>query len=359
MKAEHPRMIYLARARLHRNRANLLQTLQMLQAFKKLGLAATLYLPPWRRSLNVAERLAEFGVDEDLDVRSSLLMHSRWKNWPFVWFYQRMLRRADIVYARSVPLSLLLCAREIPHYLEIHDTEASRPEDISAIARFQRQGLIRWLLPISAAAKAAMLAAGAEERRLLTAPSGVNLDAFAPIAPYQPPQGRLPRIVYPGSLSRDRGLGIFEALARQGVADIVLLGEQQDTPLASPHLTVKSFAPHREIPNWYAQADMVLLPYQRHLGHAASISPIKLFEAMAAGRPIIASDLPALREIITPGRNGLLVDPEDVQAWAGATRRLLADPQLACRMALAAREDAQAYGWDRRAQSIAQACGWL
>jgi glycosyltransferase involved in cell wall biosynthesis len=353
------RLIYLARARLHRNRANLLQTLHMLQAFGQLGLAATLYLPPWRRSLNLAGRLREFGIDAPLDVRGSLLLHSRWQCRPFVWFHQGMLRRADAVYVRSVPLSLLLCAREIPHYLEIHDTDASSAEDLAAIAAFQRQGLIRWLLPISEAAKAVLAEAGAAPERMLTVPSGVDLDAFARIAPYEPPLDRLPRIVYPGSLSRDRGLGIFEALAEKGVADITLLGERQDAPKLLPRLAVQGFAPHREIPSWYERADFVLLPYQKHLGHAASISPIKLFEAMAAGRPVIASDLPAIREIVEHETTGLLVPPDDIQAWEDALERLRKEPALARRMALAAREKAQGYGWDSRARRIARVCGWV
>lgn len=353
------RLIYLARARLHRNRANLLQTLHMLEAFGRLGLAARLYLPPWRKTLDLAERLGEFGIETPLDVRASLLLHSRWKCRPFVWIYGRMLRRADAVYVRSVPLSLLLCAGEIPHCLEIHDTDASPPEDIAKIAALHRQGTIRWLLPISEAAKTVLAEAGAAPDRMLTVPSGVNLAAFAGIAPYVPPEGRLPRIVYPGSLSRDRGLEIFETLAARNLADVVLLGERQDAPQNLARLEVKGFVPHREIPGWYAKADIVLLPYQKHLGHAASISPIKLFEAMAAGRPIVASDLPAIREIVEHEKTGLLVPPDDIQAWIDALERLLHTPELARRMALAAREKAQRYGWDERARRIAQACGWI
>jgi glycosyltransferase involved in cell wall biosynthesis len=82
------------------------------------------------------------------------------------------------------------------------------------------------------------------------------------------------------------------------------------------------------------------------------MSPVKLFEAMAAGRPVIASDLPVLREIITDGENGLLVQPEDPQAWIQAIRRLQKSPQLAAEIAGNARKTAQSYSWDRRAAGI-------
>lgn len=353
------RLVYIGRSRLQRNRANLLQTLHMVNAFTVLGLDTTLYLPPWPRSLNVQQRLHDFGIDSPLDIRASQWLHSRWKNTPFVWFNRRLLRQADAVYVRSPAVSLALCARNLPHCLEIHDTDALAADQLATLTAKHRQGVIRWLIPISAAASRVLGEAGAEANRILVAPSGVDLQAFASIAPCEAGSARVPRIVYPGSLSHDRGLGIFENLAERAVADITLLGEQHDHPKALPLLKVMPFVPHREVVAWYGKADMVLLPYQRDLQHAGSISPIKLFEAMAAGRPIVASDLPAIREILRHEQNALLVDPADTEAWIAAIRRLQDEPALANRLALAAREKARDYGWEQRAERIARACGWL
>ena len=73
------------------------------------------------------------------------------------------------------------------------------------------------------------------------------------------------------------------------------------------------------------------------------MSPLKLFEYMAAGKPILASDIPALREILADGGTALLLPPGDVAAWAAAARALLADPARAA--ALGARARA---AWGRR-----------
>ena len=55
-------------------------------------------------------------------------------------------------------------------------------------------------------------------------------------------------------------------------------------------------------------------------------SPLKLFDYMAAGVPIVASDLPALREVLRHEENALLARPGDPEAFALAVRRVLADP---------------------------------
>jgi glycosyltransferase involved in cell wall biosynthesis len=88
------------------------------------------------------------------------------------------------------------------------------------------------------------------------------------------------------------------------------------------------------------------------------MSPVKLFEAMASGRPVVASDLPPIREVIVDGENGLLVDPDDVEGWIAAVRRLQGDPNLPIRLAQQARIMAKDFSWTRRAQRIAAACGW-
>src|SRR5262249_13241169 len=71
-------------------------------------------------------------------------------------------------------------------------------------------------------------------------------------------------------------------------------------------------------PRWLAAAAVLVLPNSRAEPISARYtSPLKLFEYMAAGRPIVASDLPSLREVLTGGRNAVLVPPDDPGALAG------------------------------------------
>jgi glycosyltransferase involved in cell wall biosynthesis len=73
---------------------------------------------------------------------------------------------------------------------------------------------------------------------------------------------------------------------------------------------------------------------------------------MAAGRPLVASDLPSSREVMRDGETALLVPPGDPAALAAALRRLLEDRALAGRLAEAAWREAAAYSWDARAARL-------
>ena len=134
-----------------------------------------------------------------------------------------------------------------------------------------------------------------------------------------------------------------------------LVGDADGAIPRLPGLKRSPFVDPAAVPGLYARCDLVLLPYRPDLAHAGSISPIKLFEAMAAGRPVIASDLPTIAEVVRDGETGLLVPPADADAWAAAVRRLVEDPALARRLAEAGRALAPAYDWLTRAQTIARA----
>jgi glycosyltransferase involved in cell wall biosynthesis len=100
------------------------------------------------------------------------------------------------------------------------------------------------------------------------------------------------------------------------------------------------------------QADVLVLPNTPGRVSAAYTSPLKLFEYMASGRPIVASDLPALREILRPDENAVLVEAGHAGALAAGIARVLGDGTLASRLAAQAREDVREWTWDKRAERI-------
>jgi glycosyltransferase involved in cell wall biosynthesis len=101
-----------------------------------------------------------------------------------------------------------------------------------------------------------------------------------------------------------------------------------------------------------ARASVVCVPFLKSAMTERHTSPIKLFEALAAGRPIIATDLPSSREILREGETARLVAPGEPAALAAAIQALLQDRDLAERLARTAWGEAPRYSWDARAKAI-------
>lgn len=100
--------------------------------------------------------------------------------------------------------------------------------------------------------------------------------------------------------------------------------------------------PNEQLPAYYAAADLFVLPSIS----GPENSPVVVFEAMATGKPVVASSLPGVREIVRDGDTGLLVPPRDVAALAGALSRLAADPSLRARLGRQGRALTEHQTWD-------------
>ena len=101
-----------------------------------------------------------------------------------------------------------------------------------------------------------------------------------------------------------------------------------------------------------SRATILALPNPASAISTHFTSPLKLFEYMAAGRAIVASDLPAIREVLTHDENAWLVEPGSAAALAVGLQRLADDRPLAERLARAAFEGAGAYTWAKRAERL-------
>jgi glycosyltransferase involved in cell wall biosynthesis len=187
-----------------------------------------------------------------------------------------------------------------------------------------------------------------------------------PVASRRPrPVDRPARLIYVGQLYPWKGVDLLlRALADVPGAELTVVGGLPNDPertrlerIAAVHgvadrCNFTGPQPYRCIPRLLASAEIALLPLAEGLVARCFTSPLKLFDYLAAGLPIVAVDFPTIREVLRDGENGLLVAPNDPAAMAGAIKRLLADPDLAGRLAAQARMDAAEYTWNRRAERI-------
>jgi len=118
-------------------------------------------------------------------------------------------------------------------------------------------------------------------------------------------------IVGQGTGILKRGINVRNAIDQAGLADrIIMAGYRWDTP------------------NVYAACDMIVIASLR-----TEASPIVLREAFASGRPVIATKVGDIPEILRDRENGLLIEPGDTQALANAIMDFITDPNLAARCA--------------------------
>lgn len=190
--------------------------------------------------------------------------------------------------------------------------------------------------------------------RVLYLTNGVCFDDLPPEA-HSPSDGAF-RVVYIGSVAPIRAISLLLEAARRLLergldCEWWVIGpdhEWFEARVRSIGLTacVKVIGPltHRETLKRVAQADVGLC-LLRPIGDYPYTYPIKLFEYLALGKPVVATDLPGTREIIRDNENGLLIPAENAAALAEALRRLAQDQALRQRLSAQAREDAKQYDW--------------
>lgn len=199
-------------------------------------------------------------------------------------------------------------------------------------------------------------------------PLGADTRTFAPdVASSLPPTDRL-RVAYLGAIEHYRGLdAVVEGLAtldddrRERVRfDVFGAGDEafvadlrQTAEAAGVRLVYHGHLDHDEVPAALAGCDLAVSPLPPLDSYLVSC-PAKVFEYLAAGLPILATDIPPHERHLTDGEDALLFDPGDADSLAAAVSRLLDDPDERSRMAANARQTALANDWTDRFRRISE-----
>ena len=199
--------------------------------------------------------------------------------------------------------------------------------------------------------------------RIEVVPNGVRLAAGRR---FDPPERRpTPVLVYAGHLYPWKGVDLLVSAVAHlpDVRAVIVGGHPAEADLdrlrrlterlgVQDRVDFTGLVACADVPALLAHASVLVLPTTATPSASRYTSPLKLFEYLATGRPIVASDLPAIREILTDGANAVLVPPSDERGLADGIRRVLDDRDLAVRIAEAAFDQAAAYAWGRRAERI-------
>ena len=208
---------------------------------------------------------------------------------------------------------------------------------------------------------------GAEPARVRVIANAVDVDRFHPgVAPAVVPD--IPDnafvVGFVGSLKRWHGVDVLlEAFRRvkavRAEAHLLVVGDGpkrgwiegfvQGAQLTDA-VTLTGWVDHGELAGLITRMDVATAPYPQSDNHY--FSPLKLFEYMAAGRPIVASAIGQTADVVADGRTGMLVPPGDAAALADALIALHADPQMAARLAAGAADEGRRYDWKSNARVV-------
>jgi glycosyltransferase involved in cell wall biosynthesis len=240
---------------------------------------------------------------------------------------RRAARGADLVHAHWLPSGGVALATGKPFLVQLWGSDVEVARHVPRLARrvLRRAGVV--ICPSHALAEEAR-ALGAREIAVI--PSGVELPAE--VGEEADPL----EVLYAGRLSPEKGvLELVEAA--QGI-NLVVAG---DGPLRSRVPQALGFVPPDELAPLYARAAVVVCPsYREGFGVAC-------LEAMAHGRPVVASSVGGLLDLVVDGETGIHVPPGDVPALRSAIERLLGDRELRRRMGEAGRRRAaEHFSWD-------------
>jgi glycosyltransferase involved in cell wall biosynthesis len=231
---------------------------------------------------------------------------------------RRAARDADLVHAHWLPAGAVALTTGKPFVVQLWGTDVELARRAKPLAR-RVLGRARLVVCASNALADAARELGAQEVRIV--PSGVELPESVG-EPADPPE-----VLFVGRLSPEKG--ILELVQAADGMELVVAG---DGPLRDRVPQARGFVPHHELGPLYTRAAVVAVPSHREGFGVACL------EAMAYGRPVVASAVGGLLDLVADDETGLLVPPRDVPALRAALERLLADRELRQHLGAAARE---------------------
>lgn len=372
---------YLTDARLPGQAANTVQIMKMCAAFSATGHEVSLFVR-LDKDFPRNDLFAHYAVPANFRIESAPRLipgrssNDRW-NVPFTLSALPWLKRNagnfDLLYTRLPLLASLASRLGVRTALEAHRL---LPEDgwfsrqmALGLAQNSRRDSFAGLIGISNVLSAWYADFGLSSSKILTAHDGVDLERFLPELDKVEARRRLglpldQRIVcYCGHLYKGRGIDELFACAA-AMPDSVFLfvgGNSSDVKkyqtLAETrslkNIQLAGFKPNGELPTYLYAADVLVMPYNDQTESSAFMSPMKLFEYMAAGRPIVASDFSSVREVLKDETNAVLVTPGNPESLRQGLEKAF-DPSVADRLSKQSRRDVEKYTWLIRTRHITE-----
>lgn len=389
------KIVYIANARLPTEKAHGYQIVKTCDAFSRLGAEVTI-LKPYRHQPDPKLRRQSvfeyYGVEPTFQLQT---LHNidvlRWQPilprmayptltvlhdllWGFYATFVAKRYAADIYYTRNPEVAYWLATFGLPTVFEAIDIPKRLYRRI--LLRLSHHSSLKHVIAVTAGLKEQLIKMGFNEKMITVVPDAVDLSNFENLPSKNVCRDRfqLPKhsavVGYIGRFQTkgtEKGVPeLLKAMAHLqtdreklllcvgGPMDAVpaYLTQADDLGLSRSAIRFVDRVPNVEVPYWIKACDVVTIPWAWTEFSAHYTSPLKLFEYMAAGVPIVASRLPSLCEILRHGENGWLVEPGNPVALATGIEDMLSNENRSAGLARQAGIDVQSYSWSNRAARI-------
>jgi glycosyltransferase involved in cell wall biosynthesis len=364
------KIVYLAASSLPSyGHANSIQVMQMCRAFSRIGHEVLLFAPNKPETIKDVDVFEYYGVEKTFAIQWLPWFPIKGRGYIYGWLAAQKARKLqpDLVYGRSIAGCYFSALFGLPTTLEIHSPLNPREWLLNfMLGNLCHQAQCRKIVFTSNfLAQHLKNKFNIPDNLICVAPNGADdLPNTEPLLEFEK---NTIHVGYIGNLKPGKGMEI--------IAQLIPL-----TPWAHYHVVggggdinywLKNLADHKNITFYGSVApaqtnvfrlscDVLLAPYQRHVTDMDSanpqnawLSPLKLMEYMAAGKPILCSNLAPYREILVHGRTALLCDPDQIDTWVSALKELHENNDLRKKLGEEARlEFTSRYTWVRRAENV-------
>jgi glycosyltransferase involved in cell wall biosynthesis len=371
------RIAFISSSNIPSRTANSIQVMKVCNAFCALDHQVKLWVPGLKTGLNWQDLKSWYGIRHDFTI-SWLRSPRQLRRYDFALkaVLAAALWKADLYYIWPLQAAALASSLGLPTVLEVHDRPRGRVGPSLLRWYLHGRGAVR-LLAITDALRCWLSEAyrmDLVEPFTFVSPMGVDLDQYENLP--DPPEARqqlglVDRFTagYTGHLYPGRGLDLLYGLALNNPnIRFIWIGGEEETIDAwrvraeddqVSNLLIQGFVPNEKLPIFQAACDVLMMPYESVVtvssgaDTAAFASPMKVFEYLATGRPILSSDLPVLLEVLN-SENSVILPVGDVDKWNNALQELIQKPSLRKSLAERAKQDAGTYSWLERARSSIQ-----
>ena len=352
--------------------ANSIQAMKVVQALKQSGQDVRLWVPEFESS-DWGTIADVYGLTTEFDV-IWLPFSPMLKQYDFAIKAVSAAMRwgADVIYTWALQAAVIGRLKGRMTVMEFHDFPMGRngPLLFKLYKSFKGRKLTLCTTRALAEGMEELYRMRFQEDELQIAPNGTETERYAGLPIPEKARKELDlkdgfSVGYSGHFYPGRGMELLTEIARllPDVNFFWMGGRQEDIKpwqekLAEQsihNVTITGFIPNSRLPLYQAAADVLVMPYGKKISGSSGgdisrvINPMKMFDYLAAGRPIIASEVPVFDEILT-NETAIFCEPENEQDWVKAIKDLQGHPEKRAQMGASAKASAENYTWRNRAR---------